>query len=165
MKNARSNHNENACWWLVLAFGVCSSFFCQLSVVLVPLGVLLEGNRPEGITAALRAPVECAQGLLAAQIRPFVALLIQSGDLQAAGIASAYGSRAGAVGPQCLKLRLHLVACRAVQRPERRTGAMQRSCESSLRMIFRSGRLPRVRRTLEPSSRRCERSAAPRLVR
>ena len=71
-----------------------------------------------------------------------MALLIQSGDLQAAGIASAYGSRAGAVGPQCLKLRLHLVACRAIQRPERRTGAMQRSCESSLRTIFRSGRLP-----------------------
>ena len=47
------------------------------------------------------------RGLLAAQIRPFVALLIQSSDLQAAGIASAYGSRAGAVGPQCLKLRLH----------------------------------------------------------
>ncbi len=32
---------------------------------------------------------------------------VRSGDLQAAGIASAYGSRAGAVGPQCLKLRLH----------------------------------------------------------
>ena len=51
---------------------------------------------------------------MAAQIRPFVALLIQSGDLQAAGIASAYGSRAGAVGPQCLKLRLHSAARRAL---------------------------------------------------
>ena len=95
---------------------------------------------PNGSTTRQRRPwFQCARGLLAAQIRPFVALLIQSGDLQAAGIASAYGSRAGAVGPQCLKLRLHLVACRAVQRPERRTGAMQRSCESSLRTTFRSG--------------------------
>mgnify|MGYP000864754292 CR=1 FL=1 len=35
-------------------------FFCQLSVVLVPLRLLEEGNRPEGITAALRAPVVVA---------------------------------------------------------------------------------------------------------
>ena len=35
-------------------------FFCQLSVVLVPLRLLLEGNRPRGITAALRVPVVVA---------------------------------------------------------------------------------------------------------
>ena len=35
-------------------------FFCQLPVVLVPLGLLLEGNRPEGITAALGVPVVVA---------------------------------------------------------------------------------------------------------
>ena len=35
-------------------------FFCHLSVVLVPLRLPEEGNRPEGITAALRVPVGLA---------------------------------------------------------------------------------------------------------
>ena len=35
-------------------------FFCQLSVVLVPLGLQMEGNRPKGITVALIAPVGVA---------------------------------------------------------------------------------------------------------
>ena len=39
-------------------------FFCQLSVVLVPLRLQMEGNRPKGITAVLKAPVGLAGGSL-----------------------------------------------------------------------------------------------------
>ena len=39
-------------------------FFCQSSVVLVPLRFQMEGNRPKGITAVLKAPVGLAGGSL-----------------------------------------------------------------------------------------------------
>ena len=39
-------------------------FFCQLSVGLVPLILQMEGNRPKGITAVLKAPVGLAGGSL-----------------------------------------------------------------------------------------------------
>ena len=39
-------------------------FFCQLSVVLVPLRLQMEDNRPKGIAAVLKAPVGLAGGSL-----------------------------------------------------------------------------------------------------
>ena len=74
-------------------------------------------------------------------------------DLQAAGIASAYGSRAGAVGPQCLKLRLHFNTASAPQRPTRRL-----LVPWATKHILQ-GVLPPAK--LHMNNKRCQRSGSP----